>query len=72
MEFILKGGKMSISFSFGSSGVTTLTIVFVVLKLINEIQWSWWWVLSPIWISLGLVIIIILFIICFFLIMNIE
>ena len=27
------------------SGV--LLIVFVVLKLIGVINWSWWWVLSP-------------------------
>lgn len=31
-----------------------LTIVFIVLKLIGTISWSWWWVLSPIWISVGL------------------
>ena len=38
-----------------------LTIVFVVLKLcgIGKVAtWSWWWVLSPIWISWGLIIII--------------
>jgi len=29
-----------------------LTIVFVVLKLTGVISWSWWWVLSPIWIDL--------------------
>ena len=28
-----------------------LTIAFIVLKLTNVIQWSWLWVLSPIWIS---------------------
>ena len=26
-----------------------LTIVFIVLKLIGKIDWSWWWVLAPIW-----------------------
>jgi len=26
-----------------------LTIVFITLKLTNVIAWSWWWVLSPIW-----------------------
>jgi hypothetical protein len=30
---------------------TVLTIVFVVLKLTDTISWSWWWVLSPLWIS---------------------
>jgi hypothetical protein len=29
-----------------------LLIVFVVLKLTGNIDWSWWWVLSPIWVSL--------------------
>lgn len=28
-----------------------LTIVFIVLKLTDKIDWSWWWVLSPLWIS---------------------
>lgn len=27
-----------------------LTIVFIVLKLTKVIDWSWVWVLSPIWI----------------------
>lgn len=26
-----------------------LTVVFVVLKLVGTISWSWWWVLSPVW-----------------------
>jgi len=45
-----------------SSGVTIgftglLTIVFIVLKLTEVIDWSWWWVISPILISVGLSII---------------
>jgi hypothetical protein len=28
-----------------------LLIVFIVLKLCGVIAWSWWWVLSPIWIG---------------------
>lgn len=35
-----------------------LTIAFVVLKLCHVIDWSWWWVLSPVWISLGLAVLI--------------
>lgn len=27
-----------------------LFVVFLVLKLTNTIDWSWWWVTSPIWI----------------------
>lgn len=32
-----------------------LTIVFITLKLIGIIDWSWIWVLSPIWIPIALV-----------------
>lgn len=31
-------------------------IVFVVLKLTGVIDWSWWLVLSPIWVVLGLLV----------------
>ena len=36
--------------------VSVLTIVFIVLKLLGVIQWSWIWVLSPIWISAVIVL----------------
>lgn len=29
-----------------------ITIVFLALKLFHVIDWSWWWVVSPIWIFL--------------------
>jgi hypothetical protein len=35
-----------------------LTIAFVVLKLLGKIDWSWWWVVSPIWISTILAIVL--------------
>jgi len=37
-----------------------LTIAFVVLKLCNVITWSWVWVLSPLWISFILIVLILL------------
>ena len=37
-----------------------LTIVFIVLKLCNVITWSWLWVLSPLWISCIIIIILII------------
>jgi len=50
-------------YSGGGLGfVGALTILFIALKLIGEITWSWWWVLSPIWISVGLVILVLLII----------
>ena len=42
--------KTSSSSGIGTTGV--LCIVFVVLKLCHVIHWSWWWVLSPIWITI--------------------
>lgn len=33
-----------------------LTFIFVTLKLVGEISWSWWWVFSPIWIPITLVL----------------
>ena len=49
----------STSSSIGFTGL--LTIVFIVLKLCHVIEWSWLWVLAPLWIStiLGLIIVII-------------
>jgi hypothetical protein len=31
-----------------------LFIVFLVLKLTGTIDWSWWWVTSPLWIPFAL------------------
>lgn len=44
--------------NFGS----ILFIVFLVLKLTNVIDWSWWWVTSPLWIPLLSALILFLFI----------
>lgn len=34
-----------------------LTIVFIVLKLLNKIDWSWFWVLSPLFLPVTIIII---------------
>lgn len=39
-----------------------LTLLFVGLKLTGYINWSWWWVLSPLWIPVCIVIIVVLLI----------
>lgn len=39
----------------GGVGVLgTLFLVFLVLKLTGNIDWSWWWVTSPLWIPFAL------------------
>lgn len=35
-----------------------LFIVFLVLKLCNVINWSWWWVTAPLWIPFGVALIV--------------
>jgi hypothetical protein len=38
-----------------SSGLgigTILFLIFMVLKLTNYIDWSWWWVTAPLWIPI--------------------
>ena len=42
--------KDNSSANLSGFGITLLTIAFVVLKLCKVIDWSWWWVLSPMWI----------------------
>lgn len=57
---------MSESSQQGGVGfVGLLTILFVALKLIPSgdhhiIDWSWWWVLSPAWISAIIVVLVLL------------
>lgn len=43
----------------GASFVSLLTLAFIVLKLTGVISWAWVWVVSPIWISLIIDIIVI-------------
>ena len=37
---------------------TVLFLIFLVLKLTDKIDWSWWWITSPLWIPilLGMII----------------
>jgi hypothetical protein len=37
---------------------TVLFIVFLILKLTDTIDWSWWWVTSPLWIPLALGVVV--------------
>lgn len=49
----------SSSSSSGGIGFTgLLTIVFIVLKLTHVIDWSWWWVLSPVWIMILVIVLL--------------
>ena len=39
--------------TLSSSVIITLSIVFVTFKLTGVINWSWWWVTSPLWLPLA-------------------
>lgn len=45
-----------------------LFVVFLVLKLTNVIDWSWWWVTAPLWIPAAFIILvgIVIFLIALF------
>ena len=42
-----------------------LTIVFIVLKLIGVITWSWVWVLAPFWIPIAIVVVVYLIVLAY-------
>ena len=45
---------MSTVYTSGMSLPSALFIVFLVLKLVGTITWSWWWVTAPLWIPFGI------------------
>ena len=47
---------MKINLSF----LSLLTILFVGLKLTNHIDWSWWWVMSPMIAQFGIALLFLL------------
>lgn len=53
----MSGNSSSSSGGIGFCGL--LTIVFITLKLVGYIDWPWWWVLAPLWISACIVVAII-------------
>ena len=46
----------------GTGPAFMLALLFIGLKLTGHIAWSWWWVLSPLWIPFALVAV---FLVCF-------
>lgn len=55
--------KTKITNKASISTVGLLGIAFIVLKLCNIIDWSWWWVLCPFWIG-AVVAFVLLFLVC--------
>ena len=59
------GSKGSTGLGCGSVILISLQVVFIVLKCVGVLKWSWWKVLIPLWIDLGIAA---LFFIVFFVI----
>lgn len=51
--------EINVSIGGGFSGL--LFIAFLILKLCNIIDWSWWWVTAPLWIPVVAVIVVVVF-----------
>ena len=58
MKMIVKNENHNTATGIGFSGL--LTVAFIVLKLTHVIDWSWWWVLAPLWITFAIWLIIVL------------
>lgn len=47
-------------FPFGGSIPVCLTVLFICLKLLGIVTWSWWWVMSPLFFEIGVALFLIL------------
>lgn len=57
----MSGNKKDVAtVNVGGLFSTLLTVAFIVLKLCHVIEWSWLWVLAPLWIPLAITIVILL------------
>ena len=49
--------------SSGMSISSVVGIIFIILKLVGVIEWSWWWVTLPLWggiVLLGVLLVVLL------------
>jgi hypothetical protein len=53
----MKNNKQTIVVSFPFMGL--LCLMFIGLKLTHYIDWSWWWVLCPLWIGPAAILVIV-------------
>jgi len=51
--------------SGGIGFLSLLVIVFITLKLLGYITWSWWWVTAPLWMPISIVLAIMLVVLMF-------
>lgn len=52
----------------GSTGVSALSllgVIFIVLKVLGYVSFSWWWVLCPFWAPVLLMFVLLFFVVAF-------
>ena len=52
------------NYTSGLSFSSILFLVFLVLKLTNVIDWSWWWVTAPLWIPIIIFLVFCWWVVC--------
>jgi hypothetical protein len=52
----MKQNDVKVNVQAGAPPLFLLFLLFLALKLCNVIDWSWWWVTSPLWIPFAIVI----------------
>lgn len=52
----MKENKTTVNGGVGFTGL--LQVVFITLKLMGIINWSWLWVLSPTWITIAIYVLL--------------
>ena len=50
--------------------ISALTVVFIALKLLNKIHWSWIWIASPVW--LGFAVFLLVMVVCILFVFIID
>ena len=48
-----------LNFEIDTTLIGFLFVVFLILKLIGVIDWSWWWIFAPLWIPAVLAVLIV-------------
>ena len=60
------------TYTAGTSFTTLLAVAFIILKLCKIINWSWIWVLAPLWIPLGIAVLFLVGYLIFVIIVSIK
>lgn len=54
----MKNNNEEVNITIGGGFSGLLFIAFLILKLCNVIDWSWWWVTAPLWMPVAFVIVV--------------